>query len=152
MMDAEFMKKLIAAITLPLGSLLSPATALAQEAAGAFDPCASTAAEGGVLASGCGDTTFGTVFGNLINFIFVFAVVLALGFLIFGGIRWITSGGDKAGVESARNTIIAAIVGLVVIVLAYFILNLLVLPFLGFENGFSDLTVTPITGGATSGS
>jgi len=35
-----------------------------------------------------------------------------------------TSGGDKAKVESARGTIIAAIVGLVIAFLAFFILSL----------------------------
>ena len=158
MMDTEFMKKFIPAIALPLASLFSPISAFAQdnsgiealaEAAngnGEFDPCASADAANGILGAGCGDTTFGTVFGNLINFIFVAAVIIALGFLIYGGVRWITSGGDKGGVETARNTIISAIVGLVVIVLAYFILNSLVLPFLGIEGGFSGLQITPITG------
>ncbi|MEN9407348.1 MAG: hypothetical protein RLZZ455_564 [Candidatus Parcubacteria bacterium] len=152
MMDTEFMKKFIPAITLPLASLISPIAAFAadpvaqQNGTGEFDPCASADAASGILGAGCGDTTFGTVFGNLINFIFVAAVIIALGFLIYGGVRWITSGGDKGGVETARNTIISAIVGLVVIVLAYFILNSLVLPFLGIEGGFSGLQITPITG------
>lgn len=160
MMDTEFMKKFIPAIALPLASLFSPIVAFAQTATpvpateagvGEFDPCASADAASGVLGSGCGDTTFGTVFGNLINFIFVAAVIIALGFLIYGGVRWITSGGDKGGVETARNTIISAIVGLVVIVLAYFILNSLVLPFLGIEGGFSGLQITPITGNGVDG-
>ncbi len=66
----------------------------------------------------------GQILGIIINFIFIVAIILAFGFLIYGGIRWITSGGDKGGVENARNTIIAAIVGLIVVFLAYVILNL----------------------------
>lgn len=70
--------------------------------------------------------SFGGIVGALITLAFVIAVVIALGFLIYGGIRWIVSGGDKAGVEGARNIIVAALVGLVIVFLAYFILNIVI--------------------------
>ena len=63
--------------------------------------------------------------GNIFNIIFIVVVVLALAFLIYGGIKWITSGGDKAGVESARNMIVADLVGLVIAFLAYFIIQII---------------------------
>lgn len=66
----------------------------------------------------------GPLIGAAVTFILVIAVLIALFFLIWGGIRWITSGGDKAKVESARGTIIAAIIGLVIAFLAFFILSL----------------------------
>ncbi len=66
----------------------------------------------------------GPLVGAAVTFILIIAVLIALFFLIFGGIRWITSGGDKAKVESARGTIIAAIIGLVIAFLAFFILSL----------------------------
>ena len=69
------------------------------------------------------DPSLGNVLTQAINFILIIAVVLALVFLIWGGIKWITSGGDKAKVEGARNTIIAAIIGLIIAFLAFFILN-----------------------------
>ena len=56
--------------------------------------------------------------------VLIIAAVIALAFLIWGGIKWITSGGDKAKVEAARSTIIAAIIGLIIAFLAFFILNL----------------------------
>lgn len=77
---------------------------------------------------GAGD--FGAIVGSAITILFVVAIVIALGFLVYGGIKWITSGGDKTAVEAARNTIVAAVVGLVVVFLSYFILNLV----LGFFN------------------
>jgi hypothetical protein len=43
------------------------------------------------------------------------AFIVAFVFLVLGGISWITSGGDKAGVEAARNKIINAIIGLIVV-------------------------------------
>lgn len=60
----------------------------------------------------------------LLTFAVVIGILLALGFLVFGGIKWITSQGDKAAVEGARGTIVAAIIGLVLIFLSIFILNL----------------------------
>lgn len=67
---------------------------------------------------------FGTVIGNVITIAFIIAIVIALAFLVYGGIKWITSGGDKTAVEAARNTIVASIVGLVIVFLSYFILNI----------------------------
>lgn len=65
------------------------------------------------------------IVGNLINIAFIIAVLIALVFLIWGGIKWITSGGDKAGVEAARNMIVASLVGLVIVFLSYFIIQIL---------------------------
>jgi hypothetical protein len=55
--------------------------------------------------------------------LFAIAVIAALFFLTWGGILWTTSGGDKEKVDKARKTIIYAIIGLVVTVLAYAIVN-----------------------------
>lgn len=68
--------------------------------------------------------SFGNIISAVITLLFIIAVVVALIFLIYGGIKWIVSGGDKTAVESARNHIIAAIVGLVIAFAAYFLLNI----------------------------
>lgn len=86
-----------------------------------------------------GSLSISETLATVIQFLFVVAVILALGFLVYGGIRWITSGGDKGGVENARNTIIAAIIGLIVVFLAYVIINL-VLTFLT-GNGLDAITI-----------
>ena len=74
----------------------------------------------------------GSFIGNIIVFILIIAIIIAVIFLIYGGIKWIVSGGDKQGVESARNHIIAAIVGLIIALLAFFIVTL-VLGLLGIN-------------------
>lgn len=74
----------------------------------------------------------GAFIGNIIVFILIIAIIIAVIFLIYGGIKWIVSGGDKQGVESARNHIIAAIVGLIIALLAFFIVTL-VLGLLGIN-------------------
>lgn len=73
----------------------------------------------------CGLSLTDNVLSNILNIAFVIVVILALAFLIYGGIRWITSGGDKAGVEAARGVIVAALVGLVIAFLAYFIIQII---------------------------
>ncbi|PIR64185.1 MAG: hypothetical protein COU64_00515 [Candidatus Pacebacteria bacterium CG10_big_fil_rev_8_21_14_0_10_40_26] len=63
----------------------------------------------------------------------VLAALLVFMYLIWGGIEWITSGGDKGKTESARNKITAAVLGLIVLAASYAIL-LIALNFIGFEN------------------
>lgn len=66
------------------------------------------------------------VVGNIVQLFILFAVVLSVIFLIWGGVRWIMSGGDKGKVEQARSAIIASIVGLIISLLAFFIISLVV--------------------------
>jgi hypothetical protein len=67
----------------------------------------------------------GTIVQGVVTILLIIAVVISMFYLVFGGIKWVTSGGDKQKVESARNHIIAAIVGLVIAFLAYFILTVI---------------------------
>lgn len=62
---------------------------------------------------------------------FALAILAALIYLIWGGINWILSGGEKEKVDEARKRIIAAVVGLILVALAVAILNF-VLTLLGF--------------------
>jgi hypothetical protein len=65
----------------------------------------------------------GPVISSVVTILLIGAALIALFFLIWGGIKWITSGGDKSKVESARNTIIASIIGLIIALLAFFIIT-----------------------------
>ena len=64
--------------------------------------------------------------------IFLFAVgALSVIMLIWGGIRYTTSAGDSNKVQAAKNTVLYAIVGLVVAILAYAIVNMVIDKFKG---------------------
>lgn len=76
-------------------------------------------------------TDLGRVISAAFALILFIAGLLAFVFLLLGGIQWITSGGDKAGLESARNKIIHAIVGLIVVFSAWAIV-ILIQNFLGY--------------------
>jgi hypothetical protein len=67
----------------------------------------------------------GGIVGAVIQFLLIIAIIVSLFFLIWGGIRYISSGGDKGRVDQARGTLIAAVVGLIISLLAFFILNLI---------------------------
>lgn len=97
-----------------------------------IDPCANTGAQFQALCK-FGAGSIGLVVGRAINFIFIVAVLIALGYLIYGAIKWIVSEGDKTNIESARSQIIAAIVGVVIIALSYLIINVLLNFFLGIS-------------------
>ena len=61
---------------------------------------------------------------NGIVIFLVLITIASLFFLIIGGIKWITSAGDKTKIESARKTILYAIMGLILTFLSFFIINL----------------------------
>lgn len=65
-------------------------------------------------------------------------VVLALVFLIWGGISWIMSEGDKTKLQAARKTVISAIIGLITSLLSFVIVNLIGYLFLGGKNIFGQ--------------
>jgi hypothetical protein len=69
------------------------------------------------------DTSPGAIITFVVAFIIIIAVLAALIMIVIGALQWITSGGDKTKVDSARNHIISAIIGLVVIALSFVIIN-----------------------------
>ena len=61
---------------------------------------------------------------GIVQFILVVAFIAAFVFLLIGGIRWIIAGGDEKAVAGARGTITAALIGLVIVLVAYAIIRL----------------------------
>lgn len=49
--------------------------------------------------------------------------ILALIIVLIGGFRWMTAGGNEEGVASAKKTIAAGIIGIVIILFAYAIVS-----------------------------
>ncbi len=68
--------------------------------------------------------TFAALITYAIQLILIAAAVLFFFLLVLGGIRWITSGGDKGKTEGARAQITAALVGLVIVFAAWAIVTL----------------------------
>jgi len=62
---------------------------------------------------------------QILNIIFGLAGAIAVIFLVMGGVQYMTSGGDKVGVEQARGRITAAVVGLIIVLGAVLVVNTL---------------------------
>lgn len=60
----------------------------------------------------------------IIKFILIVAFVIAFIMLIVGGIRWILAGGDEKAVAGARNTITAALIGLVIVLVSFALIRI----------------------------
>lgn len=78
-------------------------------------------------------TDIGVLINRALQFVLVIAALLVFLYLVWGGIEWITSGGDKGKTESARNKITSAVIGLIVVAASFAILQL-ALTFLGVGN------------------
>jgi hypothetical protein len=76
--------------------------------------------------NGMPDSSYST-FENFIRWgitvTMIVASLVCLALLIMGGIQWITSSGDKGGLEGARNRIIYALIGLVIIFSSFLIIQ-----------------------------
>jgi type IV secretory pathway VirB2 component (pilin) len=65
------------------------------------------------------DTGLSHIIGTLLQVAGAVAVVI----IIIGGITYVTSNGDAARVKQAKDTILYAVIGLIVAILAYAIVN-----------------------------
>lgn len=81
--------------------------------------------------------TFGsldTFVQNALSVAVVVAAVIAIVFLIVNGIKYITSTGDPGKTEEAQKGIIAALIGLIVVGVAYLIVRFIVMRVLGVDD------------------
>ncbi len=101
---SKTIKKLIAPVSAFIASAIIPSAVMAENL---------------VPNDIAGTTNIVAIVRGIIEFILVIAFVLAFIMLLVGGIRWILAGGDEKAVGSARNTITAALIGLVIILAAY---------------------------------
>lgn len=84
---------------------------------------ASEIKEGYKQAGGSDSDSLPDIVGTVVSTMLFIVGVLAVIMIIYSGIRYITAHGDKGQVESAKNTLIYSIVGLVVAIVAYAIVN-----------------------------
>jgi len=64
---------------------------------------------------------------GIYNFLLGMAGIVALGFLIYGGIQMLLFSVDEEKLKSGKSTVTQALIGLVVILLAYIVVNTLLL-------------------------
>jgi len=67
----------------------------------------------------------GKLISSGVSLAIIIAGVLVFAFLVWGGIQWITSGGDKTKTEEARNRITAALVGLAIVAASWALIKII---------------------------
>ncbi len=116
---------LVPALALGLSFVVAPDVALAA-------PCTPDLANNPLNSgtecaqgSGTANSLFGSggIFQTITNILLFLIGAIAVIMLIIGGVRYVVSGGDQAQVTGAKNTILYAIVGIVVAFLAYAAVN-----------------------------
>lgn len=84
-------------------------------------PCAANAANS--ICKARNNDSIMKILKNVINILLTVVGIIAVIMIIVGGIKYTTSAGDSSGITSARNTILYAVVGLVVAIMAFAIVN-----------------------------
>lgn len=119
-----------------------PSPALAQEGvpclpglggSSGCDPNAGNSGSGGNSAPGVGKINSGSlgvpteiddIIGGIIQLVYAVAGLVFFFMFLFGGIRYLTAGGDEKAATAARATLTQAVIGLVIIVSAFLITQL----------------------------
>lgn len=122
----KIVKRMIVTLALVVGglALVAPATV---SAVNVFDVCPTDGSGGAVCANK--DDKAPPFIKTIVNTLLFLVGVVSVIVIIIGGIMYTVSGGDSGGVTKAKNTILYAIVGLVVAFLAYAIVNWVVKAF-----------------------
>ena len=114
---------LLGAMVMVIGSMIylnNPVNAIVLSdncpAGGSSSVCASTSPK----------DDLGAIIKQITNVMFFIIGAIAVVMIIYSGIRYTTSAGNPAGVTAAKNSLIYSIVGLVVAILAYAIVNFVV--------------------------
>jgi len=79
--------------------------------------------------------------GSVITILLFIAGFVAVAYLVYNGIQYITSAGNADKVKAARAGIINAVIGIAVIAAAYFIVNFAI----GLGKGVGDVVNSPNT-------
>ena len=110
-----------------LASTLLPASSLAAPAGCTSNPTDGSITGGAECAQANSQVNnlFGSggVFTTISNILIFLVGAVAVIMLIWGGLQYVISAGDQKRVESAKNTILYAIIGIVIAILAFAIVS-----------------------------
>jgi len=121
-----------------LAKIFAPALSIAASTLGIIpvsavdDVCNSRASDEVKKAAGCsgGGDDLPNIVVNILNAIIGVAGFISVVWIIIGGVTYMTSSGDANKTKKARDTILYACIGLVVCVLAFAIVNFVILDIL----------------------
>lgn len=113
-------KQFVAAFALVLGVGITALPAANVSAINVFDQCANNSTSAVCKAKG---DTVGPMIQTVINILLYILGMVAVIMIIIGGIRYTTSNGESSAIKSAKDTILYSVIGLIVAILSYTIVN-----------------------------
>jgi hypothetical protein len=119
------MKQLLLSALLVVGIAGVILPALPAHAINVFEECKNVSSDNAVCAAKKSDKATDMV-KTAINTALQILGIVGVIMIIVGGFRYTTSGGDAAKLKNARDTIIYAVVGIVVAIMSYAIVNFVI--------------------------
>lgn len=92
-------------------------------------------------AAGCNNNTKDALPGiiiNILNGIIAVSGLIAVIFVLIGGINYMTSAGDTSKLEKAKKTILYAVIGMAIAALAFAIVNFTIINIIGGQNSTTN--------------
>lgn len=80
--------------------------------------------------TGSSNTSVGDIIKSIVNILLFIIGAVSVIMIVIGGFKYVVSNGDSSQVKSAKDTIFYAIIGLVVAILAYAIVNWVISAFI----------------------
>lgn len=136
------LKLTIAALLTVIGLSVTPLVPVYA----ACDTAAECAGDGAETAGGKNETSPSEIIKTIVNTLLFILGAVAVIMIILGGIRYAISQGDSNAITAAKNTILYAVIGLVVALLAYAIVNFVIDQFVpGTDKDTAKIDVQHLT-------
>ena len=117
---------LLAGLTAP-GGAANPGGAAPLPGTAAYEITKGAAAACGTgLASACNQTSLALTFGKIANTLTILVGAVSVIMIIIGGLRYVISQGDSKAVTDAKNTIMYAVIGVLVAIVAFAIVQFVI--------------------------
>lgn len=121
------LKLTIVGLLAAVGIMVAPAVPAFAASCNSAADCAQIGAD---KAGGSGSSaSIGDIIKTIVNVLLFILGAVAVIMIVIGGIRYTISQGDSNAITSAKNTILYAVIGLVVALLAYAIVNFVIAQF-----------------------
>ncbi len=114
--------RLVISLVLFVASIVPLATPAAVYAQGKAEICKGVALTG-ASCTGSGGPSVDSTIATVVNILSLIVGVVAVIMIIIGGFKYIISSGDSNNISSAKNTILYALVGLVIVAIAQVIVR-----------------------------
>lgn len=119
------MKRILLAVAFVLGiGMLLPFSGVSAQAIDAFDQCTDVEIESSICeSSGEGGDDLPSMAQIIVNTLLVLLGMVAVVMIVVGGFRYTLSRGEASEIKTAKDIILYAIIGLIVAIMAYAIVN-----------------------------